>query len=324
MLFFDQKEARLARQIIIGILALQRSFANKACESNTSLSINVRSDAWDHDIRLLDANRLALSWSMAHDQDQQEDGNRSPLFTPPSSPGLTDVQIAVRVKRQEPIPGLFYLDDVISEDEAEHLIDEIGACHYFDITNGRDQAVLFGSPDECATHRGLPSWASSLLTKLEKRLYDGREVARTALDAVFVGTCSRLQSIPPSLIARQLILNTYSPGQGIAAHVDLPHRFLDGIMILSLGSGIVMNFTHEHDGRSHSFYLTPRSLCILTGESRWRWKHGIAARTTDAISTDHGIRKISRGLRLSITVRWLHVQKEEDVRQEDLNTNLRV
>ncbi|CEH18470.1 hypothetical protein CBOM_04870 [Ceraceosorus bombacis] len=45
--------------------------------------------------------------------------------------------------------------------------------------------------------------------------------------------------------ARQLILNLYEPGAGIASHIDLAHRFDDGIFCLSLGSGVVMTFARS-------------------------------------------------------------------------------
>lgn len=49
------------------------------------------------------------------------------------------------------------------------------------------------------------------------------------------------RSIQPCA-SRQLILNLYQAGQGLSPHVDLPHRFGDGIILCSFGGATVMEF----------------------------------------------------------------------------------
>ncbi len=65
----------------------------------------------------------------------------------------------------------------------------------------------------------------------------------------------------------QLTVNHYTPGQGIPLHVDTHSSFEDGIISLSLGSDIVMDFRHP-DGRHASVTLPRRSCLIMTKESR--------------------------------------------------------
>lgn len=91
----------------------------------------------------------------------------------------------------------------------------------------------------------------------------------------------------------QIILNYYTPGQGIANHVDLPHRYEDVIAIVSLGSGITMDLVNGEDERE--LYLEPGSLLVLRDEARWVWKHGITARMED--------NGVPRDIRISITMR---------------------
>lgn len=67
----------------------------------------------------------------------------------------------------------------------------------------------------------------------------------------------------------------------------------------------------------YSVYLPARTIYALTGEARWKWKHGIAERyydeVEDALADDHsgdesGSRsttKIIRDVRVSITMRWM-------------------
>jgi 2OG-Fe(II) oxygenase superfamily len=135
--------------------------------------------------------------------------------------------------------------------------------------------------------------------------------------------------------ARQAIINLYRPGEGIAPHVDLLNRFGDGIVGVSLGGGMAMRFERaqerkgdESDGRTgpYEVWLPPRSVLVLTGEARYEWTHGIAPRSRDRVQVeDHpgrpgsasdsdsdsdldsgsGWQWLERGLRVSVTFRWL-------------------
>ncbi|GFO09157.1 alkylated DNA repair protein alkb homolog 8 [Plakobranchus ocellatus] len=89
----------------------------------------------------------------------------------------------------------------------------------------------------------------------------------------------------------QLTINSYQPGQGIPPHVDTREAFEDGIVSLSLGSSIVMDFSHP-DGRHVSVLLPRRSLMVMNGESRYVWSHGITPRKSDIVpvQTSHAIR----------------------------------
>ena len=228
----------------------------------------------------------------------------SPLFTPPSSPPLPGDDVASLCGL--PIPGLYYFADFLTSEEADDVVEGIVQHGYFDVEGGRDQAVLFGSR---GTEAGLPVWTQGLLSLAMMRLFSKDDLPSDVLDLLFptqgrATTCTR-----------QLILNCYQPGQGISSHVDLPHKFDDGIMLFSFGSGITMTFAEEGrtDGATHSMYLMPRSLCVLSGESRWRWAHGIPARVSDCIWDVEGVLcKRQRGPRLSVTVRWYKLDNDDE------------
>lgn len=91
----------------------------------------------------------------------------------------------------------------------------------------------------------------------------------------------------------QVIINEYVPGQGISAHIDCAPCFTDTICSLSLSSGCIMDFTN-YDSKK-SIYLEPRSLLVLKGDARYKWRHQIAAR-----KSDNGIK---RQRRISLTFR---------------------
>ena len=97
----------------------------------------------------------------------------------------------------------------------------------------------------------------------------------------------------------QMTINEYRAGEGIGSHIDTPSAFGDGLMSLSLNSGIVMEFRHTTSEQKKLVYLPARSLLVMTGPARYEWEHHIVTRRTD---THNGIVK-PRGLRVSLTLR---------------------
>jgi alkylated DNA repair dioxygenase AlkB len=235
----------------------------------------------------------------------------SPLFTPPASPQNTASDEELATLDVPPIPGLYYFTDFFSSEEAEHIVEEVIEQCYFDVDNGRDQAVLFGSRG-ADRDAGLPQWTRSFLSLVASHLKGKDLLPAEVYDLLFSPQSTRNSNT----YTRQLILNCYQPGQGISSHIDLPHKFLDGIMIFSFGSAIAMTFESvKSRSAKHSVYLLPGSLCVLSGESRWHWKHGIPGRRGDYVAKRH----IKRGQRLSITVRWYRL---EDGGGEELNCDI--
>ena len=97
----------------------------------------------------------------------------------------------------------------------------------------------------------------------------------------------------------QVIINEYKPGQGIANHVDCEPCFGDTIISLSLGSACAMNFIELSSKTKQEFILRPCSVVAISGDSRYKWSHGIPARLADEID---GVR-VNRALRISMTFR---------------------
>jgi len=96
----------------------------------------------------------------------------------------------------------------------------------------------------------------------------------------------------------QLIINEYKPGQGIAPHVDHIKQFKDGIVSISLGSSVRMDFESTSDPKEKKSGILPRrSLLSMHGVARYKYRHGIQKRLTDP-----GIPG-KRGVRVSLTFR---------------------
>ena len=163
------------------------------------------------------------------------------------------------------------------------------------------QVMDSGFDKASAACAGLPAWAIELIQHL-------RQLLTSVPDSELPGNVKDLLFPADQLLSRQLILNLYNGAEGLAPHVDLVHRFADGILLCSFGpqgTGTVMDFTHASKDPHHLF-LPSGSVLLLSGEARYEWKHGISARHSDLVrSSDclHQVDQLSRSIRLSITIR---------------------
>jgi alkylated DNA repair dioxygenase AlkB len=181
---------------------------------------------------------------------------------------------------QERIEGLTYIPNFITPDEEKSLIDTIDQHPW--LTDLKRRVQHYGWKYDYTARRvdnsmrlgALPDW----LVNYCQRLYNG----------------GYLPKLPD-----QVIINEYQPGQGIAPHVDCVPCFEETIASLSLGSQCVMEFMNPTTSEKTNHLLEPRSLLIFSGEARYQWRHGIAARKTDKYTGQ----TIQRGRRISLTFR---------------------
>ncbi|MEZ5814307.1 MAG: alpha-ketoglutarate-dependent dioxygenase AlkB [Alphaproteobacteria bacterium] len=170
------------------------------------------------------------------------------------------------------IPGLQYLPDFITAAEERTLVE-----------------IIDRQP-----------WLNDLKRRVQHYGYKYDYKARAVTADSYLGSLPDwLMPITRKLPFKpdQAIVNEYLPGQGISAHIDCVPCFSDTIASLSLGSGVIMQFTNGQE--KHDLYLEPRSLIILSGEARYKWTHAILARKSDVV----GGFKIERGRRVSLTFR---------------------
>ncbi|KAG8906135.1 hypothetical protein FRB99_007525 [Tulasnella sp. 403] len=182
----------------------------------------------------------------------------------------------------------------------------------------------------------LPPFLVDLIAVLSDLLKD--KLSGSTYDLLFPRQ-SNFSRIP----ARQAILNLYRPGEGITPHVDLLNRFGDGIIIVSLGSGTVMQLAPVQgdsppttmtastnsrrtdanelpiaggaEGEGIDLWLEPRSILILERDARYKWTHGIPSRPGDWVEDEildnevfgdlPSSSWVPREVRVSITLRWL-------------------
>jgi len=208
------------------------------------------------------------------------------MFSPPS--------IAEHIAGQQKKLALLggeYIPDYISERDEELLLRRIDNAEW--LTDLRRRVQHYGYRYDYTVRHivddmrigDLPQWVMSLA----KRLGDE-----------FFGE-----------LPQQMIVNEYQPGQGIAPHVDCEPCFGDVVASVSIGSTCVMDLARRDAGQENrvadsdsggeriQLFLEPRSAVVLSGDSRYRWTHGIAPRKKDVI----GGATHPRGRRVSLTFR---------------------
>uniref|UniRef100_A0A914I4N5 Alkylated DNA repair protein alkB homolog 8 n=1 Tax=Globodera rostochiensis TaxID=31243 RepID=A0A914I4N5_GLORO len=106
----------------------------------------------------------------------------------------------------------------------------------------------------------------------------------------------------PDVRPNQITVNVYEPGQGIPLHLDTHSAFEERVYSLSLLSDVVMEFRDcANSARRNCVHLPRRSLLLLTGDARYRHKHGILTRHYDVHPMSNQLLKRER--RISITFR---------------------
>jgi len=174
------------------------------------------------------------------------------------------------------IAGITYIQDYLDRDTHDHFLQVVdGHPWRMSVDHGvQVYGYSYNHGQRVAYRVGeLPVWAAMLA----RRLHDD----------------GHMRHVP-----NQLVVNDYRPGAGIFDHID-QSVFGDVVLSVSLGSTCVMRFTREDSAASEEVLLEPRSLLVLSGESRWAWKHGIPARHSDI----WGGRERLRSRRVSLTFR---------------------
>ena len=173
------------------------------------------------------------------------------------------------------IPGLSYLRDYITKTEEQKLVSAIDAETWDETWDRRRQPYGASYGRRKGDVPPDPDLGAALIERLHA---DG--VGDRRFD--------------------QMLVNEYTPGQGISFHRDYD-PFDRTVVSLSLLSPCVMEFRRISDGRRESTLLEPRSLLILEDEARYEWEHGIARRKSDRWAGE----VVPRRRRVSVTFRML-------------------
>lgn len=115
----------------------------------------------------------------------------------------------------------------------------------------------------------------------------------------------------------QVIINEYSPGEGIRPHKDRNY-FDNQICGVNLGSGCVMRFKHIKEGDVVDVEIPRRSVYVMQDEARYKWNHSILPRKKDKIEGNFQHRE----RRLSITYRKVLEKKVKAINPDGKVANM--
>lgn len=185
-----------------------------------------------------------------------------------------------RKYRSYGIPGLKIYKNYLTEEQEQNLIEHINSEPQIWNNDLERRTQQYGYKYDYGARRltDAPTIPAFLIDQICRLIDDGLMI-----------------SVPD-----QCIINEYTPGQGISPHIDHPLLFDDEIASISLGSPCIMEFNIDGDAEER-IYLRRRSLLVMKGEARSKYKHSIPARTYDCID---GVR-YKRETRISITFRTI-------------------
>jgi alkylated DNA repair dioxygenase AlkB len=186
--------------------------------------------------------------------------------------------------------GLIYKEDVIVDKEKE-LFD------FLDEDNGKKWKYLSNSKNSRKVqHYGyLYNYKSGSVKEKGDNIPKEFQFLIDALNK----EC--LEKLGKEYNFNQVIVNNYDPGQGISAHTDVK-EYGEVIGCYTIGSGATMLFT-KGDDIMYDLYVKKNSLYIMSGDSRYKWKHEMSGRKTDMVNN----KRVKRDRRISITFRYVDI-----------------
>ena len=170
-------------------------------------------------------------------------------------------QLAFFPQAERSPQGLGHVETFISPEVERELIGHVSALplqpFQFGVFEGKRRVASFGFRYDYTLQRlqpaePIPAWLEPLIEQVEEYGGPGTQIA-------------------------QVLCTEYDVGVGIGWHRDKPH--FERIFGLSLGSSCKFRFRRKVDDRWQRYTLeaAPRSLYLMSGESRRIWEHSIPA-----------------------------------------------
>lgn len=178
------------------------------------------------------------------------------------------------------VPGLRIWHEVISPEYEQSVIREIDAS---------------GWSNELSRRTAQLGWSYNYKSGKSTQLHD-RPITGKLLELVI----ALKQQV--GVTFDRIICNEYTRKQGITPHTD-SGIFGPVVAGLSLLGGANMVFDNPTTGEVKTVWLPPRSLLLMTGESREVWRHSIPAKVGMIDDTGRTVRRGDDYRRVSITFR---------------------
>jgi alkylated DNA repair dioxygenase AlkB len=178
------------------------------------------------------------------------------------------------------IKGLYYIENYLTNNEQTKILKFLNdSKKWKSVGNGNSSRKVIQYGHSYAYDR-------SGITKIEeipKQLLDIVDLDRINID---IG----LNMFDSTQNMEQLIINEYVPGQGIFKHIDRTEYFGPIIICVSVGNQIDIEFSRFGGIDKEIVKVKPGSMYIMSGDSRYKWKHGIKKAKKNSDGTKRGIR----------------------------------
>ena len=210
-------------------------------------------------------------------------------------------QQSVTIGAEAEVPGLIVVKDWISESEEAEILALLNESEWEKKISRRVQH--YGARFSYITRKVATGKLSPDTAEAKQKEAKEEEEDAALEDAVLPQwlqqQADRIAKEVGTHSFDQCTVNEYTPGKGIASHIDTHSAFEDAIASVSLGSGAVMDFSDHRSDRTVSVWMPRRCLLVMTGESRLAWAHRIKFRATDVVDG----KRYKRGTRISLTFR---------------------
>lgn len=190
-----------------------------------------------------------------------------------------------------PPNGLYYFKHVLTKEEHKELID------FFETTTDWKPVSGYKNSRKVLHYGYYYTYKSR---GAGEKAPDPPEIIGKLLDKVKAKLLERGVVLPDNETFNQCIVNRYLPGQGIGPHVDAK-IFGEYICSFTIGSGTTMHFESLSNKSIFDKYVFPRSLYVMSGDARHKWRHSMPSRDSDVVKD----KIVKRKTRYSITFRTL-------------------
>lgn len=183
---------------------------------------------------------------------------------------LMDIRTELNVIEVEElkIPGLFYVSDI--KTDTSTIISELDKLEWTPLTNSANSRVV--------QHYGYKY--DYVSRKIDQKC-EPLPIFLKGLKVLLTDICRELGLIDRDYKFNQCIVNNYYEGQRISPHIDV--KSYGGVIgCFTFGAGAVILFSN--DSTDVDVRVEPNSLYIISGDSRYKWKHSMPVKKGRTVS----------------------------------------
>jgi alkylated DNA repair dioxygenase AlkB len=159
------------------------------------------------------------------------------------------------------VPGLLLFENFITETEETQLLKYIDESEWKDNRQGTRKVQIYG-PWHNSSYRIIPGKVSDhpqFLKDLANKLYD------------FVNDINKSKLVNQNVC--EVYINEYLDKDSLQYHFDHPGTYDENIYGISLCNDAFMGF--KNSSNLNKVLVPKRSLYVMSGESRYKYMHGI-------------------------------------------------